>query len=97
MSEAENPYGEGNSSKDILDAILSSYNAGELKITVPEDIMKNRTRKLLQIKEHISVHEFESNRDSIIKMVFENGNARFPHDNLNLNGKIALIDSFKAD
>jgi UDP-N-acetylglucosamine 2-epimerase (non-hydrolysing) len=97
MSEAENPYGEGNSSKDILDAILSSYNAGELKITVPEDIMKNRTRKLLEIKEDISVHEFESNRDSIIKMVFENGNARFPHDNLNLNGKLALVDSFKAD
>ena len=97
MSEAENPYGEGNSSKDILDAILSSYNAGELKITVPEDIMKNRTRKLLEIKEDISVHEFESNRDSIIKMVFENGNARFPHDNLNLNGKLALVDSFKTD
>ena len=97
MSKAENPYGEGNSSKRILDAILKLYNDDELKITVPEDIMKNRTRELLEIKEDISVHEFENNKDSLVKMVFENGSARFPYGDLNLNGKIILIDSFKAD
>ena len=97
MSKAENPYGSGNSSKGILDAILDLYNQGELKITVPEDIMKNRTRKLLEIKEDISVLEFENKEDSIVKMVFEEGNAIFPYENLNLNGKTALIDSFKSD
>ncbi|MEN6554626.1 MAG: UDP-N-acetylglucosamine 2-epimerase (non-hydrolyzing) [Methanobacterium sp.] len=97
MSKAENPYGTGNSSEGILDAILDLYDAGELKITVPEDIMKNRTRKLLEIKEDISVLEFENKEDSIVKIVFEEGNARFPYENLNLKGKTALIDSFKAD
>ena len=97
MSKAENPYGSGNSSKGILDAILDLYNQGELKITVPEDIMKNRTRKLLEIKEDISILEFEIKEDSIVKMVFEEGNAIFPYEDLNLNGKTALIDSFKAD
>ncbi|MEL7671466.1 UDP-N-acetylglucosamine 2-epimerase (non-hydrolyzing) [Methanobacterium sp.] len=97
MSKAENPYGTGNSSEGILDAILDLYDAGELKITVPEDIMKNRTRKLLEIKEDISVLEFENKEDSIVKIVFEEGNARFPYENLNLKGKTALIDSFKSD
>lgn len=97
MSKALNPYGAGNSSKEIIDAILDLYNADKLKITVPEDIMKSRTRELLEIKEDISVHEFENKDDSIVKMVFENGSARFPYEDLNLNGKVILIDSFKAD
>ncbi len=96
MSRAENPYGTGDSSKGILDAILNLYNDGGLKITVPEDIMKNRTRELIEIKEDISVQEFE-NEDSTVKIVFENGDAKFPSKNLNLNGKVALIDRFKAD
>jgi len=94
MSKAKNPYGEGNSSKKILDSILKLYNDGLLKITVPEDIMKNRTRELLEINEDMDVNEFEmKNEDSIVKMVFEDGNARFPYENLNLNGKVILIDS----
>ncbi|HEX3014146.1 MAG TPA: UDP-N-acetylglucosamine 2-epimerase (non-hydrolyzing) [Methanobacterium sp.] len=97
MSKALNPYGAGNSSKEIIDAILDLYNADKLKITVPEDIMKSRTRELLEIKEDISVREFENKDDSIVKMVFENGSARFPYEDLNLNGKVILIDSFKAD
>jgi UDP-N-acetylglucosamine 2-epimerase len=95
MSKAENPYGAGNSSEMILDAILGLYNADELKITVPEDIMKDRERELIEVKENVSVFEFENSKDSVVKMVFENGNARFPHGDLNLNGKTVLVDSFK--
>jgi UDP-N-acetylglucosamine 2-epimerase (non-hydrolysing) len=98
MSMAENPYGEGNSSEGIIDAILNLYNADKLKITVPEDIMKNRTRELLEIKEDISVKEFEQkNESSLVKIVFEEGNAKFPYEDLNLKGKVILIDSLKAD
>ncbi len=98
MKMAKNPYGEGNSSERILDAILKLYRADELKITVPEDIMKNRTRELLEVNENIKVHEFEKeNSDSIIKMVFEKGIAGFPYEDLNLKGKVILIDNLKAD
>ncbi len=98
MKTAENPYGEGNSSKRILDAILNLYSADELKITVPEDIMKNKTRELLEINENITVHEFEGrNNDSTVKMVFEKGSALFPYEDLNLNGKVILVDNFKSD
>jgi UDP-N-acetylglucosamine 2-epimerase (non-hydrolysing) len=98
MSMAKNPYGDGNSSEGIIDAILNLYNADKLKITVPEDIMKNRTRELLEIKEDISVKEFEKKNESpLVKIVFEEGNAKFPYEDLNLKGKVILIDRLKAD
>ena len=97
MSEAENPYGAGNSSKEIIDAISDLYSAGKLRITVPEDIMKSRERKLIEIKEDISVQKFEYNADFLVKMVFEKGNARFPYADLNLKDKTVLIDNFKAN
>lgn len=97
MKRAKNPYGEGNSSKRILDAILELYDVGGLKITVPEDIMKNKTRELIEINENIDVYEFENKNDATVKLVFENGNAKFPYEDLNLKDKIILIDNFKAN
>lgn len=94
MKKAKNPYGEGNSSKQILDAILKLYNEDKLKITVPEDIMKDKIRRLIEIKESISVLEFERKENAVIKIVFEDDNARFPYPDLNLKNKIILIDNF---
>ena len=96
MSEAENPYGKGDSSKRILNAILNLFEENKLKITVPEDIMKIRNRQIVEISENITVNEFEKeNIGSQIRMVFENGEVMFPYSDLNLMDKMILLDSLK--
>lgn len=97
MKKAENPYGEGNSSKQILDAILKLYNEDKLKISVPEDIMKDKIRGLREIKEDIMVSELEEKEDLIVKIVFEEGNAIFPYDDLSLKDKIILFDNLNSN
>lgn len=95
MSEAENPYGKGDAALKTLDAILNLFNENKLEMTVPEDIMRIKTRKMAEISEDITVEDFEKNNDLEVKMVFENGEVLFPHSNLNLNGKMVLFDNFK--
>ncbi|MBI5680838.1 MAG: UDP-N-acetylglucosamine 2-epimerase (non-hydrolyzing) [Methanobacterium sp.] len=96
MSEAKNPYGEGDSSKKILDSIFKLYDENKLKITVPDDIMKVKSRKILKIKENIDVAEFEKkNKGTTVKMVFEKSNVLYPYDYLNLKDKTVLIDVLK--
>ncbi|MGZ7116437.1 MAG: non-hydrolyzing UDP-N-acetylglucosamine 2-epimerase [Methanobacterium sp.] len=93
MSKARNPYGEGNSSIKIMDAILKQNAHDELKMRVPEDIMKIRSRKIIEINEDITVSEFEKKNGFIeIRMVFENGKLLFPYDNLNLKNKLVLLE-----
>ncbi|MGZ7159904.1 MAG: non-hydrolyzing UDP-N-acetylglucosamine 2-epimerase, partial [Methanobacterium sp.] len=93
MSKARNPYGVGNSSVKILDAILKLYNENELEMRVPEDIMKIRSRKIVEIKEDITVIEFEKKNSFMeIRMVFENGKLLFPYDHLNLKNKLVLLE-----
>jgi UDP-N-acetylglucosamine 2-epimerase (non-hydrolysing) len=91
MSKAENPYGTGSSSKEILDSILKLYEENKLKMEIPEDIMKIRHRKLTQINESVTVNEFE-NEFREIKMVFENGEIFFPYSDLNLKNKMILFE-----
>ncbi|MGB9938192.1 MAG: non-hydrolyzing UDP-N-acetylglucosamine 2-epimerase [Methanobacterium sp.] len=96
MSEAKNPYGNGNSSKQIIDAILDLYNENKLKISIPDDIMNIKVRKISEITENITVKDFEDqNGDSEIKIVFENGEVIFPYNDLNLKGKMILFDALK--
>ncbi|WP_414470593.1 non-hydrolyzing UDP-N-acetylglucosamine 2-epimerase [Methanobacterium sp. ACI-7] len=97
MSEAKNPYGNGNSSKQIIDAILDLYRENKLKISVPDDIMNIRIRKTAEITESITVKDFENqNKGSEIKMVFKNGEIIFPYSNLNLKDKMILFDALKS-
>ena len=65
MSNALNPYGVGNSAKLIVDAIEDYYGKGLLKIKAPEDIMSSFTRKMMYVKENITVFDFE-NKEAII-------------------------------
>jgi UDP-N-acetylglucosamine 2-epimerase (non-hydrolysing) len=96
MSEAKNPYGNGDSSKKTLDAILKLFEENKLNIMVPEDIMKIRNRQIAEISENITVCEFEEkNKGFEIRMVFENGEVLFPYSNLNLKDKMILFDNIK--
>lgn len=92
MKDAHNPYGDGNASRKILDAILDSYKQGKLEIKAPEEIEGEHSKKLLSINEKITVSEFENkNPNRFIIMVFEDGNPRYPHPDLYLEGKKIII------
>ena len=93
MSNAKNPYGDGDSSKKILNSIIKLHDENKLKTVVPKDIMKTRSRTLIEINENISVFEFEKkNEGTTVKMAFENGKVLYPHGNLKLKGMFVLVE-----
>ena len=92
MKNAKNPYGQGNSSKLIVNSIEMYYKKGLFNIKAPEDIMLSFSRKMDNITEDITVYEFESKYNALIHMVFDGENMRFPYSNLNLNGMMITYD-----
>ncbi|NYB52234.1 MAG: UDP-N-acetylglucosamine 2-epimerase (non-hydrolyzing) [Methanobacteriaceae archaeon] len=92
MKEAPNPYGDGNASQKILDAILDSYHKGKLEIKPPEEIEGEHTKKLLSINEQVTVAEFETkNPKSTVNLVFEDDKPRYPYPDLSLEDKTILV------
>ena len=92
MKNAPNPYGQGNAAKLTVDAIERYYDEGLLDIKAPEDIMTSFTRKMAEIKEDITVNEFEEKENALIHMVFDGEEVIFPNDELNLNGMMISYD-----
>lgn len=99
MKNAVNPYGIGDSGKNILDIIVNIYNNIELKIETPDDIMNNFSTEILAIDEDITVLDFEKRNNGDIRIVYTNYNDKnsieFPFDDLNLNNKLILFDRYK--
>ena len=93
MKNAPNPYGMGDSAKLTVDAIEDYYNRGLLDITAPEDIMGSFTSKMAQIKEDITVTEFEQNENALIHMVFDGQKMVFPDDDLNIKDMCVTYDA----
>ena len=94
MKNAINPYGQGDAAKKTVDAIKKYYDEGMLNITAPEEIMTSFTRKMIQIKEKITVNEFETKENSLIHMVFDGEKMIFPSDELNLNRTTIIYDKY---
>lgn len=94
MKNAINPYGDGKASSRILDVTLSDYENGELEIKSPEDIMTQFKRKIELIESSITVREFESTQNALIRVVYENNEAAFPHEDLDLKNKLVLFDKY---
>lgn len=95
MKNAVNPYGEGDSSKRIVDAIVNLHKNKKLEIAVPENIMKNKKRRLIRISDDIILKDFEGiNNNLRVNIVFEDGNPVYPHEELNLKDKLLLVDEF---
>ena len=92
MRNAQNPYGQGDSAVKTVDAIEKYYEEGLLNIEAPEDIMDSFTRKMAQITEDINVADFELKENALVHMVFDGDKMVFPHDELNLNGKMITYD-----
>jgi UDP-N-acetylglucosamine 2-epimerase (non-hydrolysing) len=94
MKNAKNPYGDGDASRKILDAIEKCYNEGLLDMKTPEDIMSTFSRKIAIVEENITVDEFERKNNALIKMVYSNFLIKFPKDNLNLKDMMVVYDLF---
>lgn len=94
MKNAKNPYGQGNSAEQTVDAIQDYYNKGLLNIKAPEDIMTLFERKMALINEDITVKEFEDNNNALIHMVFDGEKMRFPADDLNIKENYVTYDKY---
>ena len=93
MKNAKNPYGDGDAAIKTVDAIEEYYNDGLLNITAPEDIMTSFSRKMTQIKEDITVSEFEKKENALIHMLFDGERMIFPKDDLNIKGMMINYDA----
>jgi len=94
MASAKNPYGDGNSGKQILDIIEKSYKLGKLKIRPPEDIMDSFHTKMTKITEEITVNQFEDINNALVRVVYneKKDTMSYPFDDLKLKGKYVLFD-----
>jgi len=91
MKNAENPYGDGRSSENILEAILNSYNAGKFDIKSPEEMGSHLRREILTVSEDIEVSKFEEmNPSYTVHMVFQD-KIRFPRPDLNIKNKMIMV------
>ena len=93
MKNAKNPYGDGDAAIKTVDAIEKYYDNGLLNITAPEDIMTSFSRKMTQIKEDITVSEFEKKENALIHMLFDGERMIFPKDDLNIKGMMISYDA----
>lgn len=94
MKKAVNPYGDGKASEKILEVSLSEYENGNLEIKSPEDLMNQFKRKFELFDSNITVLEFEKSNNALIRVVYDKGEAAFPHEGLNLKNKLALFDHY---
>jgi UDP-N-acetylglucosamine 2-epimerase (non-hydrolysing) len=94
MKKAINPYGDGKSSERILEASLREYENGNLEIKAPEDLMNQFKRKIELVDSNITVLEFEKINNALIRIVYDNGEAKFPHDDLDLKNMLVLFDKY---
>jgi UDP-N-acetylglucosamine 2-epimerase (non-hydrolysing) len=97
MKMAPNPYGNGDSSKKIVDVILNEYNNNLLSIESPDEIMNGFNTKMIEINSDITVKDFEKDNNAKIRVIYNKSNLEFPQNNLNLNNKIILFDLFDND
>lgn len=93
MKNAKNPYGDGDAAIKTVNAIEKYYDDGLLNITAPEDIMTSFSRKMTQIKEDITVSEFEKKENALIHMLFDGERMIFPKDDLNIKGMMISYDA----
>ncbi|MCK9150904.1 non-hydrolyzing UDP-N-acetylglucosamine 2-epimerase [Methanobacterium alcaliphilum] len=92
MKKAINPYGDGKSSERILDSIQKNHDEDKLQIKPPEDVMRSFTREMAFLEDEITVSKFEEINNALVRVVYSEGRAEFPHQNLELNGKFVLFD-----
>lgn len=95
MSHAENPYGDGKTSEEIVDIILEAHGEGKLKITPPDHIGGLEGRFAVKVEDEIDVLGYEKeNPSSRIIAVFSEDRAQFPRGDLQLKGKTVILERY---
>ena len=94
MRNAKNPYGDGNTSVLIVDAIEEYYKKGLLNISAPDMIDESFKRKMAVITEDITVDEFEKKYNTAVHLVYDNNKMVFPYDDLNLKDLMITYDEY---
>jgi len=97
MINAPNPYGSGETSEKIVEIILKSYNDRKLIIKPSEEFISHDGWYLQKIDENINVSEYETNNNnSLIRIVFDADDVKYPHPLLSLKNKTVIIDRFNS-
>ncbi len=94
MKNAKNPYGDGNSSVQILDIIEQSYNNNDLSISSPDNIMTSFNVKMHNIDEDITVSDFEKKYNTTVRLVYKDDKMVFPVDDLNIKDSTVLYNDY---
>ena len=98
MSSAKNPYGDGDSAKQIYSIIEEHYTENNLKITRADKIMDFEGYYMYVIQENITVAEYENkNKGQIIEQVFTNGRPEYIEEQLNLENKTIIVKKFENE
>jgi UDP-N-acetylglucosamine 2-epimerase (non-hydrolysing) len=98
MKNAKNPYGDGQSSKNIINAVIENYNANKFNISLPEHVKSFIGREVLSIQDNITVSEYEKMNPGVtINMVFKDNKIKFPYPDLNIKDKNIVLNKFKSD
>lgn len=96
MQMASNPYGDGTTSKQILQIIKNSIINDTLNVKCADTITDFIGYKKFRIEDDISVDEYENmNNGHIIEQVFDGENPVYISDDLNLNGMDIIVKIFK--
>lgn len=96
MKSAKNPYGQGNAAQMMLDVILSAKKENKLAIIAPDEVMTTFNREMKIISEEITVADFEKDNNALIKIAFDNGEVKFPRDDLNLKGLAIVFEDYNC-
>lgn len=94
MKNAKNPYGDGNSSVQILDIIEQSYNNGDLSISSPDNIMTRFNVKMHNIDEDITVSDFEKKYNTTVRLLYKDDKMVFPVEDLNIKDSTVLYNDY---
>ena len=96
MKSAKNPYGMGNAAELMIKIIEESNKNDTLKMVAPDEVMSSFIRKMKKVNEDISVIEFEQKTNSLVKIVFDGEEIKFPYDGLNLNNLSVIYEDYAA-
>jgi UDP-N-acetylglucosamine 2-epimerase (non-hydrolysing) len=84
-------------SEKIVEIILKSYNDRKLIIKPSEEFISHDGWYLQKIDENINVSEYETNNNnSLIRIVFDADEVKYPHPLLSLKNKTVIIDRFNS-
>jgi UDP-N-acetylglucosamine 2-epimerase (non-hydrolysing) len=83
MRRAENPFGEGDSGRKIVDTLIKLREEGRLRITPPERVLRRKRREFINVDASLAGKRIAELPFQVVRVI-DAGRARFPHPELRL-------------